>query len=602
MRKYGSNGTDTTTARRATRAISRTAAAGFSRCSRTSRQVTASNVRSANGSEITDPQTRWEAATSAREAGRRSRQTGWTEAGSTSRRSISPSPHPASSTEWGSSSARTARSRRKNRPITKLTTGFGSAYFSCRLIKAQWDKALPCPSERSSDFLPPRRRGAPMATPTCAPNHHAEPYATSFSLPARGAQAQHMTDVLQRMQGVDFALAADALAHLIAALVDLAHVAAHQQFHQALVTERPERYAGHGFAAHQVAAAQRVRNAGVDLRQQKAADLRGAPGTDAAGQSPIAQAAAIAMARGNDQVGAGAALQQAAQNVRRMLEIGVHGAQDPPARDLPAANYGHGEAAFVLSAHHPQFREALAQTRGNFPRPVGAVVIHHDDLVVAGQRQVQGVADGAQKIGDVLPLVQRRPYQREYGLRAAGGRGREAQRSRGRGDDMFGDESGLTIPWGGCQWMISPSGYSTVTRNRMVYTGPHEKEEEPSTMRGFCVFAVTACMSLCAADLNVATLYDSQLRIAESEVVSLAEAMPESAYSFAPTKGAFEKVRTFGEQVKHIATVIYMAGAASAKEKPPVDLGTGENGPDAVETKAQTVQYLKDSFAYGHTR
>jgi uncharacterized damage-inducible protein DinB len=120
-------------------------------------------------------------------------------------------------------------------------------------------------------------------------------------------------------------------------------------------------------------------------------------------------------------------------------------------------------------------------------------------------------------------------------------------------------------------------------------------------MRGFCVFAVTACMSLCAADLNVATLYDSQLRIAESEVVSLAEAMPESAYSFAPTKGAFEKVRTFGEQVKHIATVIYMAAAASAKEKPPVDLGSGENGPDAVKTKAQTVQYLKDSFAYGHT-
>jgi uncharacterized damage-inducible protein DinB len=77
--------------------------------------------------------------------------------------------------------------------------------------------------------------------------------------------------------------------------------------------------------------------------------------------------------------------------------------------------------------------------------------------------------------------------------------------------------------------------------------------------------------------------------------------MPESAYSFAPTKGAFEKVRTFGEQVKHIATVIYMAAAASAKEKPPVDLGSGENGPDAVKTKAQTVQYLKDSFAYGHT-
>src|ERR1035437_1978427 len=111
-------------------------------------------------------------------------------------------------------------------------------------------------------------------------------------------------------------------------------------------------------------------------------------------------------------------------------------------------------------------------------------------------------------------------------------------------------------------------------------------------MRGFCVLAVTECVSFCAADLNVATLYDSQLRIAESEVVSLAEAMPESAYDFAPTKGAFEKVRTFREQVKHIATVIYMAGAAAAKEKPPVDVGTGEGGPASVKSKAQTVQYL----------
>ena len=106
--------------------------------------------------------------------------------------------------------------------------------------------------------------------------------------------------------------------------------------------------------------------------------------------------------------------------------------------------------------------------------------------------------------------------------------------------------------------------------------------------------------ALCAADMTVATLYDSQLKMVESEVVSLAEAVPESAYNFAPTQGAFETARTFGEQIRHIATVIYMAGAAAATEKPPVDLGSGEGGPAAVKSKAQTVQYLKDSFAYGH--
>jgi uncharacterized damage-inducible protein DinB len=120
-------------------------------------------------------------------------------------------------------------------------------------------------------------------------------------------------------------------------------------------------------------------------------------------------------------------------------------------------------------------------------------------------------------------------------------------------------------------------------------------------MKKTIALLIGSAWALCAADMTIATLYDSQFKIAESEVVSLAEAMPESAYHFAPTQGAFEKVRTFGEQVKHIATVIYLAGAASAKEKPPVDLGASENGPDSIKSKAQTVQYLKDAFAYGHT-
>ena len=109
-----------------------------------------------------------------------------------------------------------------------------------------------------------------------------------------------------------------------------------------------------------------------------------------------------------------------------------------------------------------------------------------------------------------------------------------------------------------------------------------------------------SALAACAADMTVATLYDSQLKLAEGEVVSLAEAMPESAYHFAPTQGAFTKVRTFGEQVKHIATVMYMAAAASAKEKPPIDLGSDENGPVSIQSKAQILQYLKDAFAYGH--
>ena len=118
-------------------------------------------------------------------------------------------------------------------------------------------------------------------------------------------------------------------------------------------------------------------------------------------------------------------------------------------------------------------------------------------------------------------------------------------------------------------------------------------------MKKTIALLIGSAWALCAADMTVARLYDSQLGMVESDVVSLAEAMPEGAYNFAPTQGAFEKVRTFGEQVKHIATVIYMAGAAAAKERPPINVES-ENGPASVKSKAQIVQYLKDAFAYGH--
>jgi hypothetical protein len=58
-------------------------------------------------------------------------------------------------------------------------------------------------------------------------------------------------------------------------------------------------------------------------------------------------------------------------------------------------------------------------------------------------------------------------------------------------------------------------------------------------------------------------------------------------------------VRSFGQQVKHVAAVNYLVGAAILEEKPLVDIG-GENGPDSVKTKADIVKFLKDSFAYVH--
>ena len=114
-----------------------------------------------------------------------------------------------------------------------------------------------------------------------------------------------------------------------------------------------------------------------------------------------------------------------------------------------------------------------------------------------------------------------------------------------------------------------------------------------------------AATLLCAADppaMTVARLYDSQLKNAEKEVVELAEAMPADKFDFRPSTsmGDFAKVRTFGEQIKHIAAVNYMVSAAALGENVPVDIGKGESGPDDVRGKDAVVKFLKDSFAYAH--
>jgi hypothetical protein len=98
---------------------------------------------------------------------------------------------------------------------------------------------------------------------------------------------------------------------------------------------------------------------------------------------------------------------------------------------------------------------------------------------------------------------------------------------------------------------------------------------------------------------SFAMVLDRSLSSVEHEVVPAAEAMPEDKFNFAPTQGEFNGVRTFAQQVKHIAAVNYMIAGSILSEKPPVKLG-GENGPDNITSKADVVKFLKDSFAYLH--
>jgi hypothetical protein len=114
-----------------------------------------------------------------------------------------------------------------------------------------------------------------------------------------------------------------------------------------------------------------------------------------------------------------------------------------------------------------------------------------------------------------------------------------------------------------------------------------------------CCGVVLAQGAKPAEQHSIAQVMEQNVAAVEGEFVPAAEAMPEDKYSFAPTGGEFKGVRTFAQQVKHVAAVNYIVGAAILEEKPPVELG-GENGPDSVKSRAEIVKFLKDSFTYVH--
>jgi hypothetical protein len=119
-----------------------------------------------------------------------------------------------------------------------------------------------------------------------------------------------------------------------------------------------------------------------------------------------------------------------------------------------------------------------------------------------------------------------------------------------------------------------------------------------------CVILLACCTFAAAQDKKappktVAEALDGTISNTEGEFVPAADAMPEDKYSFAPTNGEFKGVRTFAEQVKHVAAVNYIVGAAILGEKPPVDIG-GEKGPTGMTSKADIMKFLKDSYSYAH--
>jgi len=94
-----------------------------------------------------------------------------------------------------------------------------------------------------------------------------------------------------------------------------------------------------------------------------------------------------------------------------------------------------------------------------------------------------------------------------------------------------------------------------------------------------------------------AQVYGKLLSQLEQGFVGAAEAMPEDKYDFAPpaTAGEFKGVRTFGEEVKHVAEA--NAYFFHDPTKPLVD---NRADFEKLKTKAEIVKALKDSFVQAH--
>jgi uncharacterized damage-inducible protein DinB len=99
--------------------------------------------------------------------------------------------------------------------------------------------------------------------------------------------------------------------------------------------------------------------------------------------------------------------------------------------------------------------------------------------------------------------------------------------------------------------------------------------------------------------LTASQALDYWISITENEVVQTAAAMPDEKYSFAPSGHGFTGVRTFGQQVKHLAANNYRM-AAYIMGGTPTPEEESETGPDSIQSKSQILEYLRGSFITLH--
>jgi hypothetical protein len=106
---------------------------------------------------------------------------------------------------------------------------------------------------------------------------------------------------------------------------------------------------------------------------------------------------------------------------------------------------------------------------------------------------------------------------------------------------------------------------------------------------------------------SIASVLDRQVSVSEKLVTEAADSMPEDKFNFTPDSlnipgSDYKGVRSFAQQVRHIATVNYVFWSPLTGDPVPAGIKgpNWRNGPEELKTKAEIMKFLKDSYALGH--
>jgi DinB family protein len=137
---------------------------------------------------------------------------------------------------------------------------------------------------------------------------------------------------------------------------------------------------------------------------------------------------------------------------------------------------------------------------------------------------------------------------------------------------------------------------------------PEAAAQEQKARAGERAAAAAPATQPTAAELSkketVSSAFLRFFQYQEYEVRSAAEAMPEEKYGYRPAEGKFKiekpeygpsEMRTFAEQVKHVACSNLAFAAELDGQKPPDARDKG--GPSPAKTRKELLIYLRDSFA-----